>query len=123
MCGLAGWVSFARDLTAYRDTARAMTETMVCRGPDAGGVWVSEHALLGHRRLAIIDIEGGRQPMTAAGDGDSGESPVITYTGEVYNFRELREELRARGHAFRTSSDTEVVLRAYLEWGEDFPER
>ncbi|KOT57766.1 MULTISPECIES: asparagine synthase (glutamine-hydrolyzing) [Streptomyces] len=123
MCGLAGWVSFARDLTAYTDTARAMTATMVCRGPDAGGVWVSEHALLGHRRLAIIDIEGGRQPMTAAGDDDTGPSPVITYTGEVYNFRELRGELRALGHAFRTSSDTEVVLRAYLEWGEDFAER
>ncbi|MEU2791600.1 asparagine synthase (glutamine-hydrolyzing) [Streptomyces sp. NPDC007100] len=122
MCGLAGWVSFRRDLTAYEDVARRMTETMACRGPDASGLWTSEHALLGHRRLAIIDIEGGRQPMTGADDAGSGDSPVITYTGEVYNFRELREELRTLGHTFHTSSDTEVVLRAYLEWGDRLAE-
>ncbi|MGV9566850.1 asparagine synthase (glutamine-hydrolyzing) [Streptomyces sp. NPDC003480] len=120
MCGLAGWVSYGRDLRGAVGIVSAMTETMVCRGPDAGGLWTSEHAILGHRRLAVIDLEGGRQPMAAA-DDDS--LPVITYTGEVYNFQELRAELAAVGHEFRTSSDTEVVLRAYLEWGAGFAER
>lgn len=121
MCGLAGWVSFERDLIRDTATVSAMTETMLCRGPDAGGVWESPHALLGHRRLAVIDLEGGRQPMVAEPEEDS--SPVITYTGEVYNFRELRKELEQLGHEFRTAADTEVVLRAYLEWGEACAER
>ncbi|MGW5070336.1 asparagine synthase (glutamine-hydrolyzing) [Streptomyces cyaneofuscatus] len=121
MCGLAGWVSYGRDLREYTRTASTMTETMVCRGPDAGGLWSSQHAVLGHRRLSIIDLEGGRQPMAVAEGAD--DLPVITYTGEVYNFQELREELRGLGHEFRTSSDTEVVLRAYLQWGADFAER
>ncbi|WP_282697094.1 asparagine synthase (glutamine-hydrolyzing) [Streptomyces sp. CC208A] len=120
MCGLAGWVSYGRDLSGSVEVASAMTETMICRGPDAGGLWTSEHAVLGHRRLAVIDLEGGRQPMTA---GEDDSLPVITYTGEVYNFQELRDELGALGHEFRTSSDTEVVLRAYLEWGASFAER
>ncbi|QXE38488.1 asparagine synthase (glutamine-hydrolyzing) [Streptomyces sp. GMY02] len=119
MCGLAGWVSYGRDLSGAGEVASAMTGTMVCRGPDAGGLWTSKHAVLGHRRLAVIDLEGGRQPMAAAADGSL---PAITYTGEVYNFQELREELAALGHEFRTSSDTEVVLRAYLEWGASFAE-
>ncbi|WP_158072997.1 chorismate synthase [Streptomyces kebangsaanensis] len=113
-------MSYGRDLRGAADVASAMTETMVCRGPDAGGLWTSEHAILGHRRLAVIDLEGGRQPMAAS---DDDILPVVTYTGEVYNFQELRDELTALGHAFRTSSDTEVVLRAYLEWGAAFAER
>ncbi|WP_067140963.1 asparagine synthase (glutamine-hydrolyzing) [Microtetraspora malaysiensis] len=121
MCGIAGWIDYNRDLGAERDTARAMTETMACRGPDAEGLWTEPHAALGHRRLAIIDIEGGRQPMAAEHDGRL--LAVLTYSGEVYNFRELRAELAVRGHRFRTESDTEVVLEAYLEWGEDFVDR
>ncbi len=117
MCGITGWVDFERDLTAEQETLEAMTKTMACRGPDASGFWIAPHAALGHRRLAVIDIEGGRQPMTA-------DSVVaMTYSGEAYNFRELREELAAAGHRFSTASDTEVVLRAYLEWGEQFVER
>ncbi|MGK5632499.1 asparagine synthase (glutamine-hydrolyzing) [Streptomyces sp. URMC 123] len=121
MCGLAGWVAYDRDLTQHTDIASAMTETMACRGPDARGVWSSPHALLGHRRLSIIDLEGGKQPMPVT-EGEDG-LPVITYTGEVYNYRELKEELIGLGHEFRTTSDTEVVLHAYLEWGEHFAER
>ena len=121
MCGLAGWVSFRTDLTAQPETAAAMTATMALRGPDDEGVWTSRHAMLCHRRLSIIDLEGGRQPMVA--DLDDPNSPVIVYTGEVYNFRELREELRTRGHRFRTHSDTEVVLRSYVEWGAACAER
>ncbi|WP_020674091.1 asparagine synthase (glutamine-hydrolyzing) [Amycolatopsis nigrescens] len=116
MCGIAGWVSFGDDLTRHAETAEAMTETMAYRGPDDKGVWLAPHVMLGHRRLAVIDVEGGRQPMFARHGEDT--PAVITYSGEVYNFRELRTELRRRGHDFRTSSDTEVVLNAYLEWGE-----
>jgi asparagine synthase (glutamine-hydrolysing) len=115
MCGIAGWVDWERDLSAERATAQAMVDTMVRRGPDAGGLWLSPRAALGNRRLVVIDAEGGRQPMVA--DDAAGEV-VLTYNGELYNFRELRRELQARGHRFRTRSDTEVVLRAYLEWGE-----
>ncbi|MEU1819218.1 asparagine synthase (glutamine-hydrolyzing) [Streptomyces roseifaciens] len=124
MCGITGWISYDQDLTALttaRGTLDAMTHTMACRGPDAGGTWLDTHAALGHRRLAVIDIEGGTQPMRVERDGRT--LLVTTYSGEVYNYRELRSELESRGHAFRTSSDTEVVLHAYLEWGEDFTER
>ncbi|MBX3191455.1 MAG: asparagine synthase (glutamine-hydrolyzing) [Labilithrix sp.] len=122
MCGIAGWVDFERDLTRSEDVARAMTATMARRGPDDEGLWLAPHAAMGHRRLAVIDIEGGRQPMVAVGD-DGQTLAVLVYSGEVYNFTELRAELEARGHRFRTRSDTEVVLRAYLEWGEELASR
>jgi asparagine synthase (glutamine-hydrolysing) len=84
-------------------------------------VWTAPHVALGHRRLSVIDIEGGRQPMSVAIDGRP--VAVMTYSGEVYNYRELRAELTTRGHRFRTESDTEVVLHAYLQWGEGFAKR
>jgi asparagine synthase (glutamine-hydrolysing) len=118
MCGIAGWVDFDRDLTGERPTVSAMTATMALRGPDDTGIWLSPHAALCHRRLAVIDVEGGRQPMAAEED-----TAVLTYSGEVYNFRELRTQLESKGHRFRTRSDTEVVLRGYLEWGECVAER
>ncbi|AVG16699.1 asparagine synthase (glutamine-hydrolyzing) [Chromobacterium vaccinii] len=121
MCGIAGWVSFERDLREQRAVAETMTRTMALRGPDDEGLWLDRHAALGHRRLSIIDLEGGRQPMTADEDGKT--LACLVYTGEVYNFQELRRELQGLGHAFRTRSDTEVVLRAYLQWGEAMLER
>lgn len=120
MCGITGWVSFERDLQSASATVDAMTETMSCRGPDDRGTWINGPAALGHRRLAIIDLPGGRQPMTA----DTPKGPVaLVYSGETYNFTELRRELTGRGHRFTTDSDTEVVLRGYLEWGEAVAER
>ncbi|MGW1915249.1 asparagine synthase (glutamine-hydrolyzing) [Streptomyces sp. NPDC002076] len=120
MCGITGWVSFDRDLTAEATTLRAMTETMACRGPDDRGVWTEGPAALGHRRLAIIDLPGGRQPMSVA----TQEGTVaMVYSGEAYNFTELRRELEGRGHRFTTDSDTEVVLHGYLEWGDGVAER
>ncbi|PKV83028.1 asparagine synthase (glutamine-hydrolyzing) [Streptomyces sp. TLI_146] len=115
MCGITGWVSYDGGLAGRRHLLDRMTATMTGRGPDAGGTWSDRHAALGHRRLSIIDLAGGAQPMTAATDGGT---VALTYSGEVYNFRQLRGELRARGHRFTTASDTEVVLRGYLEWGE-----
>ncbi|MFF3363307.1 asparagine synthase (glutamine-hydrolyzing) [Streptomyces misionensis] len=120
MCGITGWVSFDRDLTAEATTLHAMTETMACRGPDDRGVWAEGPAALGHRRLAIIDLPGGRQPMSL----DTPEGTVaLVYSGETYNFTELRRELTDRGHRFTTDSDTEVVLHAYVEWGDALAER
>jgi len=115
MCGITGWVDFGRDLRAERATIAAMTATMICRGPDAGGVWCSAHAAIGHRRLSVIDLACGDQPMRAPGEDDV----VLTFSGEIYNFTELRRELAAHGHEFRTRSDTEVLLHSYLRWGRD----
>ncbi|MFJ9037121.1 asparagine synthase (glutamine-hydrolyzing) [Streptomyces sp. NPDC102406] len=120
MCGITGWVSFDRDLRASADALDAMTQTMECRGPDDRGTWIEGPAALGHRRLAIIDLPGGRQPMTVTTPGGT---VALVYSGETYNYTELRAELASLGHEFRTDSDTEVVLRGYLEWGEALPER
>ncbi len=120
MCGIVGWLDRDRDLTTQRAALDAMARTLVPRGPDAGGTWVSPRAALAHRRLIVIDPEGGAQPMSCLlGDREV----AVTYNGEIYNFRELRRELEALGHAFRTRSDTEVVLRAYLAWGHGCVER
>jgi asparagine synthase (glutamine-hydrolysing) len=112
MCGITGWIDFERDLTGDQATVEAMTATMACRGPDAVGTWSSPRALIGHRRLAVVDIPGGVQPAADAG-------AVLTFSGEIYNFRDLRAELEGYGHVFRTRSDTEVLLRSWLQWGSD----
>jgi asparagine synthase (glutamine-hydrolysing) len=121
MCGITGWVDYAQDLTQQEAVLAQMVATMACRGPDAEGTWIAPRVALGHRRLSVIDVEGGRQPMSVAVDGRP--IAVMTYSGEVYNYRELRAQLAVRGHRFRTESDTEVVLHAYLQWGEDFVDR
>ncbi|MEV6836595.1 asparagine synthase (glutamine-hydrolyzing) [Streptomyces sp. NPDC051133] len=120
MCGITGWISFDRDLTTEAGTLHAMTETMACRGPDDRGTWTEGPAALGHRRLAIIDLPGGRQPMSL---DTPGGTVAMVYSGEAYNFTELRRELEGRGHRFTTDSDTEVVLHGYLEWGDAVAER
>ncbi|GAA1456017.1 asparagine synthase (glutamine-hydrolyzing) [Williamsia maris] len=120
MCGITGWVSFDRDLSTERATLDAMTATMACRGPDGSGTFVDGHAALGHRRLAIIDLPGGTQPMTVSTPAGA---VAIVYSGETYNFTELRRELIGLGHGFTTDSDTEVVLRGYLQWGTSLVER
>jgi asparagine synthase (glutamine-hydrolysing) len=116
MCGIAGFIGFGsrRDL-------EAMTAALSHRGPDGSGLWVSAHVpvFLGHRRLSIVDLEGGAQPMWDA----AGEIGVV-YNGEIYNHIELRCTLEAAGHRFRTShSDTEVLIHGYRQWGEDLPAR
>ncbi|MEU6731920.1 asparagine synthase (glutamine-hydrolyzing) [Streptomyces physcomitrii] len=120
MCGIAGWVSFDPDVPVTAEVAQAMTDTMVCRGPDAEGLWTTPTVALGHRRLSVVDPAGSAQPMFFAREGEV--VVALSYSGEVFNYRELRQELLGRGHTFRTAGDTEVVLRAYLEWGEDVTE-
>ncbi|MBO2448343.1 asparagine synthase (glutamine-hydrolyzing) [Actinomadura barringtoniae] len=116
MCGIVGWVDYERELGRERATLTAMTRTMSLRGPDDEGIWLDGHAALGHRRLAVIDVVGGVQPMSRG-------PATIVYSGETYNYRELRRDLEARGYRFSTASDTEVVLNAYLEWGAGLVER
>src|SRR5256885_311328 len=113
MCGICGDV----DLSAAPDEAavRRMARALLHRGPDAEGFFVDGPAALGHRRLSILDIAGGVQPMVR-------EGVALVFNGQAYEHDQVRERLRARGHAFTTRSDTEVVLRAYLEWGERFVE-
>jgi asparagine synthase (glutamine-hydrolysing) len=115
MCGIAG--IFHPDVPKPVDPARveAMADVLAHRGPDASGVWTAPGIGLGHRRLSIIDLtEGGAQPMLTP-DGRL----AISYNGEIYNFREVRAELEAKGHRFASESDTEVILAAWLQWGPD----
>lgn len=113
MCGIAGIFHLETAKPVDPERVRRMIDIMPHRGPDGSGVWTAPGAGLGHRRLSIIDIAGGAQPM-ASEDG----ALVVTYNGEIYNFAEIRAELQGRGHRFRTHSDTEVILHAYRQWGD-----
>lgn len=121
MCGIAGLVDYSGTGQDYSSLITEMTEALARRGPDGQGRWVGPGAALGVRRLSVIDLAGGGQPMIE--QAPEGPPVVLAYTGEIFNCPELRTELAARGHRFGTSSDTEVVLRAYLEWGDACAER
>ncbi|MEU9264481.1 asparagine synthase (glutamine-hydrolyzing) [Streptomyces sp. NPDC048251] len=123
MCGLVGFAGFAgRAPRGTEDTSlKEMTETLACRGPDASMVWAEDAGGLGHTRLATVDLVGGRQPLVLERGGRT--ALVVVFTGEVYNHAELRTELTARGHRFRTRGDSEVVLRAVDAWGDLAAER
>ena len=118
MCGITGFVSAKHEKEQAAKTVKAMADLIAHRGPDGEGFFVDGRAALGHRRLSIIDLEGGAQPMY-----NEDESLVTVYNGEIYNFQELRRELEAAGHVFATRSDTEVLLHGYEEWGEQLPGR
>jgi asparagine synthase (glutamine-hydrolysing) len=113
MCGITGLVALAGAAPPDEALLRAMCRTLTHRGPDDEGVRIAGRTGLAMRRLAIIDIEGGAQPMTSP-DG----AVSVVCNGEIYNFVELRRELEALGHAFATRSDTEVIVHAYVQWGE-----
>ena len=118
MCGIAGIAALGDRAPPDPARLRAMCDAMRHRGPDGEGIEVRDGVGLGMRRLAVIDLEGGRQPM-ANEDG----SVRVGFNGEIYNFRELRSELEAKGHRFATKADTEVIVHAYEEYGADFPLR
>src|SRR5580658_8815264 len=115
MCGIAGFVSTENSLEAsFQYAVQRMTNCMRVRGPDGEGVWVSKGVALGHRRLAILDLDvRSNQPMISI-DGNYS----IVFNGEIYNFRELRAEMEAEGVVFRTTSDTEVLLALFARDGE-----
>jgi asparagine synthase (glutamine-hydrolysing) len=112
MCGIAGLFHPDVPKPVEAGRVRAMADALAHRGPDGSGVWTGRGIGLGHRRLSIIDLETGDQPMRSADGG-----LVLSYNGEIYNFRELKAELEALGHAFATHSDTEVVLASWRQWG------
>jgi asparagine synthase (glutamine-hydrolysing) len=112
VCGICGKVNLNTARPIAPGEIESMRDTMISRGPDAGGVYVDRHAGLGHRRLSIIDLEASVQPMP-----NEDRSVWIVFNGEIYNFLELRQELIARGHQFRTAGDTETIVHAYEEFG------
>ena len=116
MSGLAGWIDFNRHIPSYRQTVERMTNTLKHRGPDETDYYYDRHIGFGHQRLAIVDRNGGRQPMIVT---NNEEQYVMIYNGEIYNASSLRDELKQRGWKFTTRSDTEVLLKAYMEWGEE----
>ena len=111
MCGIAGFIGKEKDM---QKTLKKMTDRIEHRGPDAEGFFVLDDVALGQRRLSIIDIEGGKQPMFSK-DGRY----VVVFNGEIYNYLELKEELKE--YPFQTNSDTEVLLYGYQKWGKDLP--
>src|SRR5690242_19277885 len=114
MCGIAGEIRHG-DRPADTDAVRRMLPCLESRGPDGEGLWARERLAFGHRRLRIIDLsDAGCQPMT---DEQLGLTVVIN--GCIYNYRQLREELRSYGYGFSSTSDTEVILKAYHRWGAD----
>src|SRR5438874_2556380 len=114
MCGICGQFNFASDGPVEPTTVRHMTDTIAHRGPDDEGYFISGPIGLGFRRLSIIDLAGGHQPMF-----DAERSVCVIFNGEIYNYKELRVELERCGHSFRTNCDTEVIVHGYKEWGTD----
>jgi asparagine synthase (glutamine-hydrolysing) len=112
VCGICGQYNFGSGAPVLRQDVETMTGTIRHRGPDDDGYLFSGSLGLGFRRLSIIDLAGGHQPMA-----DAEETVWVIFNGEIYNFRELRSELESRGHRFRTSSDTEAIVHGYKEWG------
>lgn len=114
MCGIVG-IASKRKINPAQYDMRTMLDSLSKRGPDGSGEHITNSCWLGHRRLSIIDLGGGKQPMI---DGEL----AITFNGEIYNYKELRDTLEKRGHTFKTNSDTEVILKAYREYGTECPE-
>jgi asparagine synthase (glutamine-hydrolysing) len=119
MCGIVGIYAFDHLREEYLDKLDAAVDTLSSRGPDARGVWKDQRAALGHRRLSIIDTSTrGNQPMR-----DETGTFTLVYNGELYNYKDIRKELQTKGHLFQSETDTEVVLKAFMEWGPDCLQR
>jgi asparagine synthase (glutamine-hydrolysing) len=114
MCGICGQFNFGTQAPVQRRDIEAMTKSITHRGPDDEGYYVSGGLGLGFRRLSIIDLSGGHQPMS-----DQDETVWVVFNGEIYNFLELKRELEGYGHVFRTKSDTEVIIHGYKQWGDE----
>jgi asparagine synthase (glutamine-hydrolysing) len=112
MCGICGQFNFQRREPVERETIVRMARSIAHRGPDDQGFFIAGPVGLGFRRLSIIDLAGGHQPMS-----DAEESVWVIFNGEIYNYKELQAELQSKGHQFKTNSDTEVIVHGYKEWG------
>ncbi len=116
MCGIVGWINTNSNISDNIGIMEKMTDKLVRRGPDNSDYYKSDNVLFGHRRLIIVDPEGGAQPMIRY----KGERKyVIVYNGELYNTDEVREKLKLNGYKFESYSDTEVLINSYIEWGSD----
>lgn len=115
MCGIAGFISQDKNKA---EIIKKMTDKIIHRGPDAEGFYTDEEIALGHRRLSIIDLNGGSQPMF-----NENKDLVVIFNGEIYNYLELKAELKKHKHKFMTNSDTEVLLHGYEEWGDNLPKK
>ncbi|AAK80200.1 asparagine synthase (glutamine-hydrolysing) [Clostridium acetobutylicum] len=116
MCGIAGFVNFKKNLIDKKSIIEDMTNTLIKRGPNEKGYYISKNALLGHRRLIVVDPKGGSQPMIKI---HNGKKYIIVYNGELYNTEDIRKELLEAGYEFSSYSDTEVLLTSYIHWKED----
>ncbi|KGP90759.1 asparagine synthase [Pontibacillus chungwhensis BH030062] len=115
MCGISGWVDYKKDLTQHERTVEKMAKTLHYRGPDESNAWIKPHVAFGHQRLIVVDPEGGRQPMTFQ---NGSHAYTICYNGELYNTEDIRKELASLGWSFQSHSDTEVLLKSYMQWKE-----
>ncbi|MGG3563491.1 asparagine synthase (glutamine-hydrolyzing) [Neobacillus rhizosphaerae] len=116
MCGISGWIDFDKAIKNETETLKKMVNTLERRGPDETNIWYDTHVGFGHKRLIVVDPEGGRQPMTKQKDGFN---YTICYNGELYNTEDIRKILLTKGYSFKGHSDTEVLLTAYIEWAEE----
>ncbi|MBM4764206.1 asparagine synthase (glutamine-hydrolyzing) [Bacillus sp. B15-48] len=116
MCGITGWINYRGNLTAEHETIKKMTETLTKRGPDDTNIWLDTHVAFGHKRLVVVDPEGGKQPMTR---NKGNRRYTICYNGELYNTEDIRKTLSLKGYSFKGHSDTEVLITAFMEWQEN----
>jgi asparagine synthase (glutamine-hydrolysing) len=116
MCGISGWVDYERPIRDETDILAKMANTLAKRGPDETNIWTEANVGFGHKRLIVVDPDGGRQPMSKIKDG---YQYTICYNGELYNTEDIRKILHSKGYSFNGHSDTEVLLSAYIEWAEE----
>lgn len=120
MCGIVGFTNFSERPLNEAEILKKMADRLTHRGPDTEGFWSDKYAALGHRRLVVVDPEGGKQPMI---EKAGSEVYVMVYNGELYNTEDIRQELIKKGYSFYGWSDTEVLLKSYIEWGEECLQR
>ena len=110
MCGFVGKVNFEKNNLIHKSEILEMTNCLFHRGPDSGDTYIQNNIGMGFRRLSIIDLENGNQPMKS-----NDKNIIITFNGEIYNFKNLKQKLLSKGYNFNTNSDTEVIINLYIE--------
>lgn len=116
MCGLVGFVNTTKDISSYRNVLSNMNNAISKRGPDEDGMYIEKNVCLAHKRLIVIDPDGGKQPMICKKNSNT---YAIVYNGQIYNTSELKEELVTDGFTFEGHCDTEILLKSYIKWGYD----